>query len=87
LRIRIGETKGREGPLGSNVVGASKGEITSITIEKGAVTFDNVGNHCPLRLECEDYDEPPPLEGKNIELHTNQKGFAKVVTSSHVKAT
>jgi hypothetical protein len=85
LRIRTGETKGREGPLGSNVVRASKGEITSIT--KGAVSFDNVGNHCPLRLECEDYDEPPPLEGKNIELHTNQKGFAKVVTSTHVKAT
>lgn len=41
-RFRTRETEGREGPLGSNIVGANKGEITSITTKKGDVAFDNV---------------------------------------------
>jgi hypothetical protein len=45
----------------------AKVKITSIATGKGNATFDSVGNHNPPRLECENFNEPPPSKDKGIE--------------------
>jgi hypothetical protein len=49
-KFRIKKIKTWKGPLGSNVIRNSKGEITLVAIGEGNVTFDSVGNHNPLVL-------------------------------------
>lgn len=69
-RFRTRETKSQEGPPCSNVVADGKGEITSIVTKEEDVTFNNVGNHSPPKLECEDFEKPSPSK------HTSQSGTA-----------
>ncbi len=69
--FRTIETKSQEGQPCSNVVANGKGEITSIVIKEEDVTFNNVGNHSPPKLEYEDYDKPLPSKGRGIEPHTS----------------
>jgi hypothetical protein len=61
-RFKTGETKTRKGPPSFRIVGDGKCEITLIAIREGDASFDNIGNHSPLRLECEGFNEPLPLE-------------------------
>ncbi len=60
--FKTGETKMRKGPPSFIIVGDGKCEITLIAIREGDASFDNIGNRSPLRLECEGFNEPFPLE-------------------------
>ncbi len=73
-RFQNKEVKTRKGPPSSNSIRDGKREITLVAIEERNVTFDSVGNCSPPRLECEDFDEPPPSKCKGIESHNNHSG-------------